>query len=127
MVATPERIGFVTREFRSVVWSDSGVRDLYGNVARDTGDAPVETFFDDPDDARAMAEERGALLGAHARRFRVEIAAALDEAAIDMSEELPAATLIDDELAANLDVAISAIEGVDLERERTSLIVWGTL
>lgn len=128
MPATPARAEFVAQEFRSATWSDSGVRTLYGKVARDTGDSPIQTFFDNVADAQVLADERGALLGAHARAFRVRIAGLMDlDTDLDMSTVLPAATLIDDVQVANMAVVVANIESYDTADEQTVLAVWGTL
>lgn len=126
MPATAERAAFAKEEFRSAVWKNDNVRNLYGKVARDTKDQPVVSFFDDKDDAQALIEERGALLGVHARRFRPVIDDVITDADLGMALAVPAATLIDDDLVADMDVAIVGIE-VDFDAERSTIQVWGTI
>lgn len=126
MPATPARAAFVQEGFRSAVWRNSAVRDLYGKVARDTKDAPIPTFFDNIADVEAQVEERGALLGQHARAFKVRIGVLVDlDADLDFSQTLPSAALVADELVADFPVAISTIESYDTQGESTTLTAWG--
>ncbi|WP_334656714.1 hypothetical protein [Sphingomonas panaciterrae] len=124
MPATPQRIAFVLEEFRSTTWSDPAVQTMYGKVARDTGDAPIDTYFDDVSAVQAMANERGALLGAHSRAFRTRVDGTL---ALDFLSALPGARMIDDELVADMDTAVVAIESYDTGTEQTTLATWGTI
>lgn len=128
MPATSARAAFVQEEYRSAVWSDADVRTIYGKVARDTKDAPIPTFFDDIADVQAMVDERGALLGGHARAFRVTVGQLMDLSNdLDMRLVLPGAHLKADELVADLDTAVFAIEAYDTEREQTVLGLWGKI
>jgi hypothetical protein len=128
MPATPERAAFVAQGFRSAVWSNSTIRDMYGKVARDTGDQPIETYFDDMSAVQAMVNERGALLGGHARAFKVRIGALLDlEGDLDMATVLPAAHLTADELVADLACAVAAVDSYDTGNGQTTLTLWGTV
>lgn len=124
-VATPTRAAFVQQQFRSLVWESAVVRELYGKVARDTKDDPIPTFFDLEEDCYAIAKERGEILGSHARRFRVTVDAILTESDLPFALTLPGAHLVDDELAADMDVAIASIDNVDFSTGQTTLIVWG--
>jgi hypothetical protein len=126
MPATPARAAFVQESYRSAVWRNSAVRDLYGKVARDTKDEPIPTFFDDIDDVQTMVDERGVLLGQHARAFRVKIGALMDMTNdLDFSQTLPAAALLADELAADFACAVPAVESYDTGNDVTTLSVWG--
>ncbi len=126
MPASPTRIAFVSEEFRSYVASDAAIRSRYGPAARDTLAAPVTTFFDLTSDAAAMCDERFALLKGDRRKFQVVVQGVLAfTGALDFSQVVPAATLVDDEKNANLPVAIVGIAGIDYDAERTTLIVWG--
>lgn len=127
MPATAERAAFVKEEYRSVTFKNEGVLLLYGKVARDTKDAPVVSYFDAVADAFVLDQERGAVLGTHARRFRVVVQDILTEDDLDMATEPPTARLIDDDLVADMDVAIVGIESVDFDLNRTTLVVWGTI
>ena len=118
MPATPARIAFVRQEFRSYVWSDAGVQTLYGKVARDTGDQPIDTWFDD----------MTALLGRHARAFRTKVDELVDlDGAFAMTQALPGAQMVDGELFANLACAVVSIESYDTGAEQTTLATWGVL
>lgn len=125
MPATAERAAFVREEYRSSVYTNEGVRDLYGKIARDTEDTPVVSFFDEPLHAWYMVQERGAVLSAHARHFKVTIDDVVGEADLDMALELPTATIIDDDLVCDMAAAVVAIDSLDLEGERTVLRLWG--
>lgn len=127
MPVSPEQAGFVQQAYRSAIWEDPAVRSMYGKVARDTGENPIPTYFDDIADAQAMADERGALLSGHARAFTVTVQD-LDvlDSALLFSETLPAVTLVDDELVANLDCAVIAVASFDMDTGQTQLVLWGT-
>ena len=126
MPATPARIAFVSAEFRTYVASDAAIKTRYGPTSRDTGNAPVETFFDTLSDVQAMADERFALLKADRRKFAVRTVGLLDfSGGADFSQHTPAATLIDDEKNASMGVAIVGIPALDYDAERTTLTVWG--
>lgn len=127
MPATAERAAFVAEQFRSATWESQQVKDLYGRVARDTKDEPYESFFDDPLDAQKMLNERGLLIGSHARRFRTTIGKVLLESDLDLSQAVPSATIIDDDLVANMTAAIVAVESIDLDDEKTVLNLWGVI
>lgn len=128
MPATPDRIAFVREEFRSFVWSDPSVQSLYGKVARDTGATPVDTFFDDMSAVQAMALERGALLGRHARAFMTKVDELVDlDADFAMEDGLPGVRLVDDELAADLACAVVGIQSYDTGAEQTILASWGII
>lgn len=125
MPATPAQIAFVLEPFRSVVAGpDATVQAKYGDLARDTKDEPVETFFDDPADAQVIADERFALLKADRRRFRADIAGEATALGLSYSQTTPAAQLVDSERQANLSAAIVEI-GIDFGAGRSILTVWG--
>jgi hypothetical protein len=125
MVATPARIAFVTQEFRTVVASDAAVKTKYGDKARDTKEQPFETFFDSTSDAQTMANERLALLKADRRRFRQDVRGVLSFTdALAFTQKTPAATVIDDERAANHAAAIVEVS-VSYGDNKTTLQTWG--
>lgn len=125
MPATPARIAFIREQFRTVVASDTAVKDKYGDAARDTGDQIIETFFDETADAQAMADERLALLKADRRRFKQEARGAQSFTGdLDFSQETPAATVIDDEREANHPAAIVEA-GLTFGDDKTTFVTWG--
>jgi hypothetical protein len=126
MPAAADRAAFVQQEFRSAVWQSSQVKnDWYGKVARDTKDSPFVSFFSVTTDAKRYIDERGGLLGGHARLFRVVVDGVLTLDDIDLSQSVPGARLIDDDLVCDFIAGVVAIESVDLENERTTLKLWG--
>jgi len=123
MPATASRIGFVLQPFRRAVSEDTAVKALYGNLARQSDD-PIETFFDDPDDAQVMADARQALLGAHRRRFRL-VARDVDELLeISLAPAVPVARLVDSEKEVNRTVLLCDLT-IDLGRDTASMTLWG--
>lgn len=125
MVATSARIGFVTQEWRSVASSDAAVKGRYGELARDTEDEPVESFFDSTADAQAMNDARLVLLKGDRRRFRIDASGAQSfTGALAFTQVTPTATVIDDERAASFAAAIVEVT-VDLAGEKTTFTNWG--
>lgn len=125
MTATPGRIGFVLNEFRTVVAEDPAVKTKYGEAARDTGKEIVESFFDDPDDAQIMVDERLALLSADRRRFRQDVSGILSfSGALDFTQTTPTAQVIDEERDADHAAAIVEI-GVRFGDNKTTVLTWG--
>lgn len=125
MPATAARIGFVTQEVRTVVASEAAVKTKYGELARDSGEAPVETFFDNIADAQAVANERLTLLKADRRRFAQDVRGAQSlTGALAVTQTTPAANVIDDERGAN-HVAAIVEASVDLGAEKTNFRTWG--
>lgn len=128
MPATPERIAFVQQDFRSAVWTDPSMQALYGKVARDTGPAPVDTFFDDMAAVEAMVQERGAILGKHARAFVTKVDELVDlSGPFAFATALPGVRVIDPELVADLACAAVSIQSYDTGAEQTVLASWGVL
>lgn len=125
MTATPARIGFIVQATRSVVAADAAVKTKYGELARDTKDEPVETYFDSTTDAQALANERLGFLKVDRRRFRQTVRGVLDiTGAYAFNQVLPAVTVIDDERQANLSAVVVDI-AIDPLNERTDVICWG--
>jgi hypothetical protein len=125
MPATSTRIGFITQSHRAVVAGpDSGVVTKYGDLARDTGDDALETFFDGVADAQAMVDARLVLLKADRRRFKVEVQGEGTGLAFDYSQVSPTVTTTDDERAFSAATIVSEI-AIDFEKEKTILGVWG--
>ena len=128
MPATPARAAFVSEEYRSATWTNDGNRTLYGKVARDTLDQPVDTFFDDISAVQTMVNERGALIGQHARAFRVAIGVGVDiEGALAIDDVLPCATVKSNDLVANMTCAVVAIESYDTGTGQAVVAVWGAI
>ena len=128
MPATPTEAAYVQQEFRSAIWESATVLALYGKVARDTGDAPIDTFFDSVADVQTMVNERGALLGAHSRAFRVQIGRLVDLGGdYAMSSLLPGAHVTDTELVADMDCAVTNIESYNTESGQTTVAAWGII
>jgi len=124
MPATAARIGFITQDYRSeTAGPDSGVATKYGDKARDTKD-PIPTYFEDEDDAAAMATERLNLLKPDRRRFRHTVVGDDTGGGLTFNTVTPVATVIDDERAANHAAAIVEI-GIDTEKNQTLLTSWG--
>lgn len=83
----------------------------YGNVARDNLE-PVETFFETEGAARAMADERLALLGATRRRFSVGISDLEPALSLPFTQRAPSARILDDERAID---SVGIITGLTLD------------
>ncbi|WP_374139375.1 hypothetical protein [Sphingomonas sp.] len=128
MPATPARAAFVSEEYRSAVYQNTGIKTLYGKVARDTLDAPIDTYFDDVSAVQTMVNERGALLEKHARAFRLQIGAPVDIGGVfAINNLLPGATVKSDELLANMSCAVVAIEAYDTGTGQATVAVWGAI
>lgn len=125
MVATASRIGFVTQQYRTVVSSDAAVTTRYGELARDTGDEPIESFFDSPADAQVVNDARLVLLKGSRRRFRMDARGVQTfTGSMDLSQVTPTVTVIDDERSANLPAACVEVS-VDPGGEKTTFANWG--
>jgi len=124
MPALPSRIGFITQEFRiATAGPNTAVEALYGNAARDTPD-PLESFFDDVDDAQAMADERLALLEVQRSLVTASIQGVDTGVAIDPSLSLPTVRIIDDEQDRNSPALVVGLT-IDMGKETTTLETWG--
>lgn len=124
MPATPSRIGFITREFRTATAGpNSAVDALHGNRARDTKE-PIETFFDTEADAQAMATERLTLLQVQRSLVTASLDGVADAAGLDPSLTLPTVRIIDDEQDRNSQALVVGIT-IDMNTERSTLETWG--
>lgn len=123
MPATPARIGFILQELRKVTVETPSVATKYGDLARDSDD-PVVTWFDDVDDAEAMAQERQALLDVDRRQFRATANGITQALGMDYSQVTPTVHVTDTELAADMDAIVVEIS-VDFGRDRQSITAWG--
>lgn len=127
MVATPERIGFITQPYRrAIAGPDATVEAAYGDLARETKtEEPIETFFDSMDDVEAMADERLDLLKPERARFQVGLLNALSFGlALDYSQETPTGTVIDPERETNRPALVTDI-GFDFRRGGVTMGLWG--
>lgn len=127
MPATPTRIAFVKEQFRSLTIANTGIRDRYGKVARDTAESPVPTFFESMADVNELLGERHALLSADRRRFEVRVAEILDfGGALAFNITTPTVTLIDDEKGVSgRSCIMTQVEAIDYETQTTRLGLWG--
>ena len=123
MAATPARIGFILQQFRRATSEDAAVKDLYGNLARKSDD-PIETWFDDPDDAQAMADARQALLGTERRRFRVMVRDVTELLDLSLAPAAPLARYADTEREVDRTVMVCDLS-IDLARDNAALTLWG--
>lgn len=124
MPATPARIGFIQQEFRRVVSENASVKAQFGSLARQTDD-PMETFFDDQDDALAMATARQQMLGVRRRRFRINVTGAGEVLDLDyISGAAPLVQNVDPDRSVNMVMLVSEIV-IDLARNRAALTIWG--
>lgn len=125
MVATPARIGFITKATRSVLASDGLVTTKYGALARDTKDEPFETYFDSMTDAQAVLNERFNLLKSDRKRYKQTARGVLDLAGtFAYTTTVPTVTVIDDERQANLSALVVEI-AIDPLNERSEVTSWG--
>lgn len=123
MPATPSRIGFIQTEYRRVVSSTMLVKALHGNLAR-ASDDPVETFFDDEDDAQAVADARQTLLSPDRRRLRMQVADLTDVLALDYIGAVPVATMVDRNRSIDGPALVSEIT-LDFARQGAVVTLWG--
>jgi hypothetical protein len=123
MAATPDRIAFIREEFRRAVALSPTAAARHGNLARESDD-PVETWFDDADDALTIATDRQALLSPERRSFTIQ-AVGLDEVqAIGTVGAAPVARFVDTDRGVDAAMLIGSIV-MDFETGRATLAVWG--
>lgn len=119
-VALSADIVAASREAVLATWQSSTIKTRYPG-ARDEGSPPGEGFFDDPTDAQACVDARGALLGTERRRFTVPVE---DLLWIDPTSGLPTYTLVDSDQGVNAACLVARLE-LNLEDESTSLELFG--
>ncbi len=117
MPATAERAAFASREYRYDTIEDATIRAAHPG-ARDTGDRPRASFFDDLAAAAAVNAERAGLLMTLPQRMAVVCAEALTDLATDTVT--PTVRLTDPEQQLDADFLVSRLV-LDLESETTSL------
>lgn len=120
MPADFEDIAAAIRAASIAVWSDGLTAGRYPN-ARDGTVAPAAGYFDRIDDAQAVANARGVLIGAERRRFAAEVQELIWP---DVESGVPTMRLIDAEQNADLACLTARIE-IDLDAETTSLELFG--
>jgi hypothetical protein len=120
MPALSSDIVAASRDATLATWQSATIKARYAG-ARDEGSPPGEGFFDDPADAQACADARGALLGTERRRFAVPVE---DLLWIDPTTGLPSYTLVDDDQQVNAACLVARLE-LNLEDESTSLELFG--
>jgi hypothetical protein len=126
MPATAARISFVGQAYRTYVSLDAAIKTRYSLLARDTLDAPPETFFDTLSDVQAICTERFNLLKGDRRKFEITVSGLLSfTGALDFSQTAPAVTVLDDEKAASLTAAIVGVVGKDYDTNKTTVTAWG--
>ncbi|EQA97266.1 hypothetical protein [Sphingobium sp. HDIP04] len=124
MPASASRIGFITQAVRNATAGPDGtVIAKYGDQARDT-EEPLECFFDNVEDAEAVAAERLALLSPDRRRFVTEISGTGTGESLDFNMTAPTARIIDSEKSADLPAIVVEL-GIDYETDRSVLTTWG--
>ena len=124
MPATAARLGFITEELRLVTAGpDAGVVAKYGELARDTKE-PLETFFDDEDDAQIIADERLALLSPDRRLVEFSIDGVETGHALDFSGMTPSAARDVPRYGMSDSAAIVDME-IDYQNSVTIVKTWG--
>ncbi|MXP24798.1 hypothetical protein GRI39_01895 [Altererythrobacter indicus] len=124
MPATPARIGFILEEWRRSTATNAEVKSRHGTVARESAD-PIETFFDNPADAQAMAEQRLALLSPERRRFKADVRGLSEAISLaGPADNAPLARYVDEGRSADRDMLAAEI-GFDFETQQATFIVWG--
>lgn len=113
-------IAAATRAAAIAIWTGAAIAARYPN-ARDGSVTPATGFFDAIDDAQAMANARGTLIGVERRRFAVGVQELIWP---DVESGVPIVRLIDDEQGADLPCLTARIE-VELDAETTSLELFG--
>ena len=152
MVATPTRIAFIIEPTRNVVNGPDAVFDAkYGDLARDTKDKPIFSYFASVDDAQQACDDRMALLSGDRRLIEMVVSGGDDSlryvnrfplidsvdgfGLIDSTDgatligqptniDIPTVRVIDDERLADHLALVGAIE-VDIEAEKTTIGTWG--
>ena len=120
MPATPADIAAGSRDVQLATWADATIAARYP-TARDGSIQPSAGYFDDPVDAQAMIDARGALIGTERRRFAVGVQDLLWPTP---ETGLPQVTLIDAEQVANGGFFAARIE-LDLDAETTTYELFG--
>lgn len=123
MPATSSRIGFITNQFRRSIVENSAVLSQYGAVARKSED-PVETFFDDVDDAELVNQERLDLLSAARRRFAVSFDDTDEIADLPVGGAVPVVRYVDAERGVDRNMIVCEII-IDLNKNSAAMPLWG--
>lgn len=123
MPATSSRIGFITNQFRRSIVESASVQTQYGAVARKSED-PVETFFDDVDDAEIVNQERLDLLSAARRRFAVSFDDTDGIADLTVAGAVPVVRYVDAERGVDRNMIVCEII-IDLNKNSAAMPLWG--
>lgn len=124
MPATPSRIGFITQEYRRATSETAAAATRHGKLARESED-PIETFFDDVEDAQVMADARQTLLSSERRRFAPRVVGMDEALALTyLSGTIPLGHYTDTERSADMSVLVAEI-GFDFARQQCEFTVWG--
>ncbi len=123
MPATSSRIGFITNQFRRSIVESASVQTQYGAVARKSED-PVETFFDDVDDAELVNQERLDLLSAARRRFAVSFDDTDEIADLPVGGAVPVVRYVDAERGVDRNMIVCEII-IDLNKNSAAMPLWG--
>ncbi len=123
MPATSSRIGFITNQFRRSIVESASVQTQYGAVARKSED-PVETFFDDVDDAELVTQERLDLLSAARRRFAVSFDDTDEIADLPVGGAVPVVRYVDAERGVDRNMIVCEII-IDLNKNSAAMPLWG--
>lgn len=127
MAATPARIAFITRPYRTVTVGPSpAVEAIYGDLARETDSAsPIETLLDNVVDAQVIANDRMALMSAERRRYTATVRDFITTAAgFSLNQSLPTVQVIDDERQTDRPAVITDIK-LNLRDGSVALTLWG--
>ncbi len=116
MPATTARAAFASREYRYDTIEDAAIRATHPD-ARDTGERPRASFFDDLAAAAAVNAERATLLMALPQRMAVVAAEAMTN--LDTDIATPTMRLVDPEQQTDASFLVSRLV-LDLESETTS-------
>lgn len=127
MPATPARIAFITRPYRTVTGGPSStVEALYGDLARETDSAsPIETFLDSLADAQVIVDDRMSLMSAERRRYTATVRDFIATAAgFSINQSLPTVRVIDDERQTDRTAIITEMK-LNLRDGSVALTLWG--
>lgn len=123
MAATSARIGFIMTGFRRAIAESATAKARYGDDARQSDD-PIESYFDNVEDAQTIADERQALLSIERRRWKVTAKAVDEMADLDLTAGVPVAQFVDRLSDADRKVLVSEIV-IDLAKQSTTTTLWG--
>ena len=125
MPATEARAQFVRQEFRlSTAPTVTAIETGFGDLARNTDTAPIETMFTNIADVESARTEAANVLTRDARLITQSTKLTSELLNLDFSSTTPSARAIDDELGLDRTGLVSAI-AVDLIAEKIEVETWG--